>query len=64
MPNHARLKADLRMARATITQQNIALAELVAVVHDLAPNHEILKRLPFLQYREPDTPNDDTQESR
>lgn len=61
MSRYAQMVADLKMARATITQQNVCITELVAIVHDLAPNHEILKRLPFLQYVEP---TDTDRESR
>lgn len=56
MPNHRRTVADLQATRATLTQAKECIAELVAAVHDIAPDHEVLTRLaPFIQPNEPQT---------
>ena len=43
------LRADIKKERATATWRNACLAELVAIVAELDPTHEVLTRLPYSQ---------------
>ena len=47
------LRADIKKERATATWRNACLAELVAIVAQLDPSHEVLTRLPYSQIAKP-----------